>query len=122
MIIEGTPNKCIKRVFGVSQRTIARVRVRVYAKMCVESAFELARIVAPAGALPAIDSQRRSLLNGKELRTRVAEDDTDSVSFENGGRQANLRPPHFQQDQRRMPSGNTRQKPLGPDVTTGPAT
>ncbi|MGO8713169.1 MAG: response regulator transcription factor [Rhizomicrobium sp.] len=110
MIIEGIPNKRITRVFGVSQRTVARLRARVYEKMCVESAFELARVIANSEVLPAVKSQQHLLVNGKEFRTDIADDYTRDIVPESGGRQAVLPPPHFQQDQRHMPSGRSDRK------------
>jgi two-component system, LuxR family, response regulator FixJ len=46
MIISGTPNKCIARTLEISQRTVDRLRARVFAKMHVASAVELAQAVA----------------------------------------------------------------------------
>ena len=102
MIIEGTPNKRITRVFGVSQRTIARVARRIYEKMCVESAFELARVVANLAELPAVGGQERSLIRGREFRTHVSGECITGVSLESDGRQTALPPPHFQHEERRM--------------------
>jgi FixJ family two-component response regulator len=110
MIIEGIPNKRITRVFGVSQRTVARLRARVYEKMCVESAFELARVIAESRALPAVDGQEYSLVNGKQLRTQVRGDYAHDVAPENGGQQTIVPPPHFQHDQQPMPSGKSDRK------------
>ena len=62
MILEGTPNKCIMRVFGVSQRTIARLRAKVYKKMGVESAFDLAKMMAESGALQPVDNSPKYFL------------------------------------------------------------
>jgi two-component system response regulator DctR len=117
MIIEGTPNKRITRVFGVSQRTVARLRARIYEKMCVESAFELARVIANTGALPTSDGQDPSSIGGREFRTHVSGDCSHGVSPENGGRQTILSPPHFQRDPWCMPSASgksDRKHPLGP--------
>jgi FixJ family two-component response regulator len=102
MIIEGMPNKRITRVFGVSQRTIARLRARVYEKMGVESAFELARGIVNSGTLPVVDGQERSLVSGGELGTHVSRDRIRGVSPEAGGRLAILQPPHFPHDQPRL--------------------
>lgn len=102
MIIDGTPNKRITRVFGVSQRTVARVRARIYEKMCVESAFELARVIANSGALPAVDGQERFSIKEREFRTHLAGDLAYGVSSEDDGRPAIPPPPHFQHDQLRM--------------------
>jgi two-component system, LuxR family, response regulator FixJ len=46
MVITGMPNKRIARILGTSSRTVDRLRARVYEKMCVESAIELAQAVA----------------------------------------------------------------------------
>ena len=104
MIIDGIPNKRITRVFGVSQRTVARLRARVYEKMCVESAFELARVIASSGVLPAVDGQGHSSINEKEFRAHASGDCIDGVSSEGGRQQASLLPPpHFQHVRRPTP-------------------
>jgi FixJ family two-component response regulator len=105
MIIEGTPNKRITRVFGVSQRTVARLRARVYEKMCVESAFELARIIANSGVAPAIDGQVPFFLPGREVEANVSRDCGLGRLRETARQQGMLPPPHYQQGPRRLPSG-----------------
>jgi two-component system response regulator FixJ len=62
MIVEGAPNKCIMRVFGVSQRTIARLRAKVYQKMGVESTFDLTKMMAESGALQPVDNGPKHFL------------------------------------------------------------
>jgi len=46
MVVDGKPNKIIAKAFGVSLRTVETRRQAVFQKMNVESASELARIVA----------------------------------------------------------------------------
>lgn len=47
LVLEDWPNRVIARELGVSQRTVDRLRARVYAKLGVHSAVEAARLLGP---------------------------------------------------------------------------
>ncbi len=47
LVLEDWPNRVIARELGVSQRTIDRLRAGVYAKLGVQSAVEVARLLGP---------------------------------------------------------------------------
>lgn len=49
MILDGLPNKTIARRLNVCERTVARIRADVFAKMGAGSAMELAQIAARLG-------------------------------------------------------------------------
>jgi FixJ family two-component response regulator len=51
LMITGTPNKNMARILQVSHRTADRIRATVYEKMGVESAAEVASLVAELRAL-----------------------------------------------------------------------
>lgn len=54
LMITGTPNKNIARVLSVSHRTADRIRATIYEKMGVESAAEVACLVAELRAVVAM--------------------------------------------------------------------
>ena len=45
LVVAGVPNKRIAGILGISQRTVDRVRAKVFEKMRVDSAVELAQLV-----------------------------------------------------------------------------
>jgi FixJ family two-component response regulator len=51
LMITGTPNKNIARILSVSHRTADRIRATIYEKMGVESAAEVASLVAEVRAV-----------------------------------------------------------------------
>jgi two-component system response regulator DctR len=52
LVIDGRPNKLIADALGISVRTVEVHRARVFDKMNVKSAVELANLVRPADAAP----------------------------------------------------------------------
>ncbi len=51
LMVTGTPNKNIARILSVSHRTADRIRATIYEKMGVESAAEVASLVAEVRAV-----------------------------------------------------------------------
>jgi predicted deacylase len=52
LVIEGRPNKLIADALGISVRTVEVHRARVFDKMNVKSAVELANLLREHGAVP----------------------------------------------------------------------